>query len=505
MPEVTENYVRIPVPGRSGYKIKATITISAGQGIKALIGTPPGSPGAGTKVVTYLFDRSKWSMAEAQKWVREHELKESKETHLWEAVWSTAMVNDLPDSSFVYIEPGGEKDAEGKTKPRSLRHLPVKDASGKLDPAHVRNALARMSQMSVKLPAAAVAKLRGYAKQLNIGEAAEAQESVLHDDLLEGVMVNAKVDRQNNAIFGVKLLGLESKAADGSINWRYTDKARQEFATLMEGAKWYVDHPDRDSPEKVRAVRDLGGIIRNVQVRADGNYGDLNVAMPKTQNAWIFDLVESCPEAVGMSQNAVGYRRFTKPVHQIEGAKSLRSVDMVTDPATTRNLFESKENREMDEMKWEDITIETLREQRNDLVEQITEEVRRDMDNSEKIKELETLVEQTRKEKKETDEKLDKANAELSGIKKRQTVETLIAESKLPEELRTDALTKQLLEAKDAEAMKEIVADRKAIWEKATGRPIAAENDALQDIQEGVTDPKKAREVAQACVAGLKA
>ena len=53
---------------------------------------------------------------------------------------STADINDLPDSDFAYIEPGGKKDAEGKTTPRSLRHFPIHDA------AHVRNALARASQ-----------------------------------------------------------------------------------------------------------------------------------------------------------------------------------------------------------------------------------------------------------------------------------------------------------------------------------------------------------------------
>lgn len=53
---------------------------------------------------------------------------------------SAASINDLPDSAFAYIEPGGKKDAQGKTTPRSKRHFPVHDA------AHVRNALARMSQ-----------------------------------------------------------------------------------------------------------------------------------------------------------------------------------------------------------------------------------------------------------------------------------------------------------------------------------------------------------------------
>lgn len=59
------------------------------------------------------------------------------------AQWSTADVNDLPDSSFAYIESGGSKDDDGKTTPRSLRHYPIKDADGKPDKAHVDNAKSR--------------------------------------------------------------------------------------------------------------------------------------------------------------------------------------------------------------------------------------------------------------------------------------------------------------------------------------------------------------------------
>jgi HK97 family phage prohead protease len=64
------------------------------------------------------------------------------------AVWSTSYVNDLPDSSFALILPGGEKDDEGKTTPRSLRKLPHHDAGGKLDEPHLNNALARAPQMT---------------------------------------------------------------------------------------------------------------------------------------------------------------------------------------------------------------------------------------------------------------------------------------------------------------------------------------------------------------------
>ncbi len=63
-----------------------------------------------------------------------------------EAEWDTGYINDLPDSAFAYIEPGGEKDAEGKTKPRSLRHFPYKNAQGVLDRDHIVNGLARLGQ-----------------------------------------------------------------------------------------------------------------------------------------------------------------------------------------------------------------------------------------------------------------------------------------------------------------------------------------------------------------------
>lgn len=64
-------------------------------------------------------------------------------------VWSTAMVNDLPDASFLYVEGGGKKDESGKTTPRSLRHFPYKDGSGKVDLPHLRNAIARIPQSNV--------------------------------------------------------------------------------------------------------------------------------------------------------------------------------------------------------------------------------------------------------------------------------------------------------------------------------------------------------------------
>lgn len=62
------------------------------------------------------------------------------------AQWTSSYVSGLPDSSFAYIEPGQEKDDDGKTTPRSARHFPYKDADGNLDAPHIRNALSRVEQ-----------------------------------------------------------------------------------------------------------------------------------------------------------------------------------------------------------------------------------------------------------------------------------------------------------------------------------------------------------------------
>src|ERR1700690_4344667 len=79
------------------------------------------------------------------------------------AEMSSADINDLNDSDFAYIEPGGTV-VDGKTEPRSLRHFPIHDA------AHVRNALARASQSP--FGAKAMPKIKAAAKKFGIDQPA---------------------------------------------------------------------------------------------------------------------------------------------------------------------------------------------------------------------------------------------------------------------------------------------------------------------------------------------
>jgi len=65
--------------------------------------------------------------------------------------WTRAYKDRLPDSAFLVVSPGGHKDRSGRTVPRTLRHLPVRDLRGNVSVTHVRNALARIAQMKTRL------------------------------------------------------------------------------------------------------------------------------------------------------------------------------------------------------------------------------------------------------------------------------------------------------------------------------------------------------------------
>ncbi len=100
------------------------------------------------------------------------------------AVWSRAFINDLPDSSFLYIEPGGRKDEEGKTVPRTLRHFPIRDENGKIDLPHLRNAIARIPQSKTPgLSAEDKRRLQEKARRLLEEEQAKAEKRDPSEDL----------------------------------------------------------------------------------------------------------------------------------------------------------------------------------------------------------------------------------------------------------------------------------------------------------------------------------
>lgn len=65
MPETTEKYHRVPT-GRRKKKGENIRTITVSKGIKALYDTK------NKVIITYLFDKNKYTMKQAKEWVKKH-------------------------------------------------------------------------------------------------------------------------------------------------------------------------------------------------------------------------------------------------------------------------------------------------------------------------------------------------------------------------------------------------------------------------------------------------
>jgi len=144
------------------------------------------------------------------------------------AAWTTAYINKLPDSAFLHIESGGEKDDEGKTKPRSLRHFPVRDAAGALDKPHVVDALSRIPQSD--LPQSVKDSCSAKAKKLL------AQINAKKRDVFEltgRVLKAADAAAAENPIHYVLSVVLEPNPPDDTQKDTYTEadvwEARRTF------------------------------------------------------------------------------------------------------------------------------------------------------------------------------------------------------------------------------------------------------------------------------------
>ncbi len=165
------------------------------------------------------------------------------------ATMTAASINDLPDSDFAYIEPGG-KVVDGKTEPRSLRHFPIHDAE------HVRNALARLSQSPFGEKARP--KVEAAARKMGIGAPAEKSSVELKAEDFTSKQVtrwlNGEIARR---ILPVPFYGPipypDGKGRD--LDGEYFDERSDLFGPFpaLKASRWRVmdwHHDDAGVPSK---------------------------------------------------------------------------------------------------------------------------------------------------------------------------------------------------------------------------------------------------------------
>lgn len=149
-----------------------------------------------------------------------------------------------------------------------------------------------------------------------------------------GAFSESRIDRGTGVIHNVKLLGRVSR------NGRtYSDDAMADAVRLYDGAKVFFDHPTaRELRERdgVRSVRDLAGRIRNPRKAGDAVRGDFEILNAPSIRETVLALASS--RIGGFSHRAVGQVRDSV----VEGLESVAALELVSDPATTANLFEGR-------------------------------------------------------------------------------------------------------------------------------------------------------------------
>lgn len=152
------------------------------------------------------------------------------------------------------------------------------------------------------------------------------------------------VNRTRGIIHGVKILGLDSSNGNS-----YSRATIERAKGLYENIRVNVNHPPKGKEGQARDYRDRIGRLQNIVVRDGGLYGDLHYN-PRhelaEQLAWD---AENSPRSVGLSHNAEGKGTRQNGKFIVEEIKSVRSVDLVGDPATTGGLFESEQTKQIEE------------------------------------------------------------------------------------------------------------------------------------------------------------
>lgn len=161
------------------------------------------------------------------------------------------------------------------------------------------------------------------------------KREVLSEDLTYGA-APLKVDRDRHIIYNVKILGWRSK----NKNRRYSPNGVDP--QLYEGAVVNIDHPDGEAAKGPRPLSARFGEVVGIYKNGDGLFAkELHYIPTHPLAESILYMAESKPHLFGCSQNAFGdvYEDATGEI--VETVTDVRSIDLVSEPATTKGLYEA--------------------------------------------------------------------------------------------------------------------------------------------------------------------
>jgi len=256
-------------------------------------------------------------------------------------------------------------------------------------------------------------------------------------------------------IRNVAFMGLESVNKVSFL----PEAVESAIPTHFEGARIFYDHPETPDKRHLK-VRELLGQATNL--RLDQAVGQLrgDVQILNTQaNVEFMKALAEMPGVAGFSPHYQAWMRKRQDgIEEVVRFERVHSIDLVTQPATTKSLFENVRNDKEDNMDFSTLTLKELQENRPDLVDAICAEA----DEGVNL------------------EKLKTENAELkakaASLEHVQKVDALVKEAKLSAEADTPLFRKGLGQAASEAEIKAMIQDRVELAAKVPAKsgPISA-------------------------------
>lgn len=369
-------------------------------------------------------------------------------------------IDVLPDDCFGLVESGGEKDAEGKTVPRSLRLFPFKGENGKVNANLLMKSLRELmaSPISESQRAAVRSKLMYAAKgaEIEVSLKESAGRRVVNCEVDHRITLH---EASYDAGRGELTVALIEAGTNPAKKRHYPESTIREAAPHFAGLKMYINHPTK-TEAKERPERDL----RDWASTVTESWYDGGKAMGKVavHAGFLRELLADsvARKHIGLSINTQGVSEDSmidgqkmQVVKQIvvekgeNGRKS--SVDWVTEAGARGRVIEVLESRRNDTMALETLQLSDLKTDRPDLVETIRTEA--ETETRAKVeKEVKTKMEGEIKEvfgKLET--RVGGIEGDLKKSKQENTIRQELAKTKLPAKMQeqiVEALAGQAFE-----------------------------------------------------------
>lgn len=277
-------------------------------------------------VQSLVFDKDKFTVAQAKKWAGDHDFHAGKV--------------DEPE--------GGETVRLRQSEPAEGAVFRTK----RIAPGVKAVMMRRKTEAAPQPPPKAVQERAG----------GKVRTVVLESDrVFEGARV------EDGWIWNFRCLG---PVSDGK-GYVYGAGALDRAIALYERRQFFVDHAEEG---KDHSVWDLAGVVRNPRRAPDGIRADLEL-LPTDAGALVRAIAESIPTAAGPSHHAEVV--FNEDETEVTEILRVFSVDLVTNPATTRGIFESRRAREEGDEPMTFKTVAELRAACPSLVAEIEEEARK--------------------------------------------------------------------------------------------------------------------------------